>query len=521
MKAKKIVCLATAAVMTASIAAFFAGCGDKGDKVLVTWYDGTTELKHEEIDKGSTVPEYTPTKDGWIFLEWYADSSKSVKWDPKTTIDEDVDLFASWGSAVVEQDNRMWYILGAGVGDLMENNYTFATEPERTPVEPVLDENDEPVLDETTGEPLTTGGEVIKDANGYANFSVKEGMSKYLLTKAEGKNEYSITVTLYKGAAFQMATNLTESNWTGDAGAARVGFGNMTGAEYITTTTGQVLDEDENVIFTGKKGFDDTWLKWDITSNINAKYTFTLHTYPGEDAERNFIDWKIEENLGEIEVENEFYLKGTFNNFGQEEDYKLEADVTGTTFVGYLQVPAEGVHLKVHDAAQGSSAGWYTLGADYVDPDPEYTEDNSLLTEGFYKITAKVTADGVEISVEDLGDLEVYLVGTFEGANFSIVEGVTPKFELATATTMTATIDVTAVGEDYSWVGSDDNKNEAGDVAIYAIKPLGRKTVDDEPVLDWNMSNLGSGNFFLYEEGEYTITFNLVTGEVSAEKAEV
>ena len=38
------------------------------DKVTVTFYDGTTELKSEEIDKGSKVTEWTPTKEGWEFM---------------------------------------------------------------------------------------------------------------------------------------------------------------------------------------------------------------------------------------------------------------------------------------------------------------------------------------------------------------------------------------------------------------------------------------------------------------------
>ena len=77
MKKKLFIAASLMAVMAFS-AVGFAACGENNadnggssvetpadNKVTVTYYDGTTELKSEEIEKGGKANEWTPEKEGW------------------------------------------------------------------------------------------------------------------------------------------------------------------------------------------------------------------------------------------------------------------------------------------------------------------------------------------------------------------------------------------------------------------------------------------------------------------------
>lgn len=66
MKKKIVAVLAAGAALTMAFG--FAACNDtdknKDDYVTVTYMDGTTVLKTEEVKKGEAPAGYTPTKDG-------------------------------------------------------------------------------------------------------------------------------------------------------------------------------------------------------------------------------------------------------------------------------------------------------------------------------------------------------------------------------------------------------------------------------------------------------------------------
>ena len=75
MKKNLFITVALIAVMALSVLSFTAcdtasgttSTGDQpaGDKVTVSFWDGTEELKVEEIEKGATVAEWTPEKSGY------------------------------------------------------------------------------------------------------------------------------------------------------------------------------------------------------------------------------------------------------------------------------------------------------------------------------------------------------------------------------------------------------------------------------------------------------------------------
>lgn len=154
MKKIKWISLLLVAAMAISL---FAGCAKEETKFSVEYMDGDTVLKTEEVAEGGTASAWTPEKEGYTFVGWFATPTKSVEFDFSKPVTENTKVFA--GFSVYAEDTRTWAIVGSGKGDLlMSSNW----------------------------------GKVIADA--------------HMLEKT-GDNEYSITVDLYAGDEFQFAIN--------------------------------------------------------------------------------------------------------------------------------------------------------------------------------------------------------------------------------------------------------------------------------------------------------------------------
>ena len=224
MSKKLLAVLALGAV--ASMAVGFAACTPSenepsgGDKVTVSFIDGTdktTVLKTVEVEKGSTVEEYVPEKDGYEFVDWFGTPSMNHEYDFSTPINNNVSIFAGFTKYV--EDDRVFYVVGSGTSELL---FTSAW------------------------------GDVITDS--------------HKLTKAEGKNEYSITMDLKAGDEFQFALN---SSWEN-----KRGFGYLDTLELA----------DGTAVFSGQGSpYDDSTKGQNIKVEYSGNYTLTLYTYPNED----------------------------------------------------------------------------------------------------------------------------------------------------------------------------------------------------------------------------------------------
>ena len=73
---------------------------------VVTYYDsdGRTVLQTEEVEKGACANEYTPEKDGSIFVGWFATPQMSHKYDFSQAVTEDTSVFAGFVTYV--EDTR-------------------------------------------------------------------------------------------------------------------------------------------------------------------------------------------------------------------------------------------------------------------------------------------------------------------------------------------------------------------------------------------------------------------------------
>ena len=507
MKAKHAVCLATAVIMTASMAAVFAGCGE--EKVAVKWYDGTKVLQTTKVTKGEKAEKWTPEKDGYIFVNWYSESSLSEVFDFDTKIEKDTNIFAGWRSATVEKDMRLWYAIGSGAETLKASNWQFATTPDK-------DEEDEIILDE----------------DGYATFTPVAGKESVIFKKAEDSNTFTLDLKLRGGDIFRIITGAINSDWSGDASKAEVGIGALEGFAYadgfnpndkvdVTADSkqyGEVKNAAGDVVFYGgsENGHLETsyWNLW-VADGMDGIYTFTMTTYPGEDA-NNTVKWTLKEKLDPLTESHKMMFLGGHNGWntgaldadGNAKDEKdLLVKQTDGTFKGYVTV-TEDTELKLYNTI---SASWYG----------DATGGNFAITEGTWCFTYNPEND--EIKYEKC---DYYVVGTLrdgtQNVNFGEIktdfakmtstDGVTYSYDLVVE-------DMSKV-DGYTWLA--DSKNTNGiEGAIFAMKVAFGAGVGGAK--DWFASAAVEGhctgdNYYFTETGTYTITFNVTSKAITVTK---
>lgn len=167
-----------------------ATADDTEKKFTVTFYDadGTTVLNTVEVADGSTVEEYTPEKEGYIFAGWFGTPQLNHAYDFNTAITADTSIFAGFVSYV--EDDREFAIVGSGTSDVLrESNW----------------------------------GAVIGDAQ--------------LLTRdnSEDKNVYTITLDLQEGDEFQFAQG---SSWWYQRGYGYLDTIEKDGVQYFVNSGG-------------------------------------------------------------------------------------------------------------------------------------------------------------------------------------------------------------------------------------------------------------------------------------------
>lgn len=222
-KATKFVGLIVAAVVGISAVSMLAACNDKPEtkEYTVTYFDGSTELKKETVKEGERAVKWTPTKENYTFVDWYATPNFAHTFPFDEPITENKSAFAQWASAQQSEDTRTFYIVGSGTSPiLMASNWGKGTS------------------------------------------------DKHKMTKTEGKNEYTYTVDLYEGDKFQF-----EITGTGD-------WQNQRGSGYLTET--KLSDGTE--VFSGAQTIgDNSAYRLDVKCEYSGNYTFTLTTHPDDD----------------------------------------------------------------------------------------------------------------------------------------------------------------------------------------------------------------------------------------------
>ena len=204
MKRKNVAVLLLAATILACEVGGAAACGsketqkeqsvgetegnseaDKKETCKVTFLDsdGKTELKTVEVEKGGVLEEYTPEKDGYTFVGWFATPKMSHRFDFTKEITGDTQVFAGFVSYV--EDTREYSIVGSGTSPL------------------------------------------LMTSNWGAKIEKEHAMTK---EKVEGANVYTITLDLEAGDEFQFALN---SSWHNQRGYGYLDTISKDGKEYF------------------------------------------------------------------------------------------------------------------------------------------------------------------------------------------------------------------------------------------------------------------------------------------------
>lgn len=387
---KKLKWIVMALVLVLGMAAFAACKPDEPETPVftVTYYDGTTVLKTEEVEKGGHATYWEPeAKEGMEFSDWYVDAGLNRVFDFEgEAITADRSLYAGY-VAVGTDDTRTWAIVGSGQGDILSSS---------------------------------AWGTVITDV--------------HALEKTEGENEFTITLDLYEDDQFQFAT---DTSWMNQRG-----FGYIPLADRTMT-----VDGEEVTPFSGGGGIGETADKQsNIIVEYPGNYTFTLTTYPDED----YYDDNV--NNGQVSISNfdtityeyngpaaelsstvtEFYIKGQdITQWGDMYNPATQMTRVGSTYTLT-------VYLKAGDQVMFTSlnvdreTGESTVGTTYINVTNLDEESASLFTAAGNNMTVNTSgeytftydADSKTLSAaldEDVTPLQAdyYLDGSFGGLSWN------------------------------------------------------------------------------------------------------
>ena len=387
---KKLKWIAMALVLVLGMAAFAACKPDEPETPFftVTYYDGTTVLKTEEVEEGGYATDWEPeAKEGMEFSDWYVDAGLNRVFDFEgEAITADKSLYAGY-VAVGTDDTRTWAIVGSGQGDILSSS---------------------------------AWGTVITDV--------------HALEKTEGENEFTITLDLYEDDQFQFAT---DTSWMNQRG-----FGYIPLADRTLT-----VDGEEVTPFSGGGGIGETADKQsNIIVEYPGNYTFTLTTYPDEDyyddnvnnglvSISNFDTITYEYNGPAAELSStvtEFYIKGQdITQWGDMYNPATQMTRVGSTYTLT-------VYLKAGDQVMFTSlnvdreTGESTVGTTYINVTNLDEESASLFTAAGNNMTVNTSgeytftydADSKTLSAaldEDatLVEADYYLDGSFGGLSWN------------------------------------------------------------------------------------------------------
>ena len=379
-----------ALVLVLGMAAFAACKPDEPETPVftVTYYDGTTVLKTEEVEEGGYATDWEPeAKEGMEFSDWYVDAGLNRVFDFEgEAITADKSLYAGY-VAVGTDDTRTWAIVGSGQGDILSSS---------------------------------AWGTVITDV--------------HMLEKTEGENEFTITLDLYEDDQFQFAT---DTSWMNQRG-----FGYIPLADRTMTVDGQAVTP-----FSGGGGIGETADKQsNIIVDYPGNYTFTLTTYPDEDyyddnvnnglvSISNFDTITYEYNGPAAELSStvtEFYIKGQdITQWGDMYNPATQMTRVGSTYTLT-------VYLKAGDQVMFTSlnvdreTGESTVGTTYINVTNLDEESASLFTAAGNNMTVNTSgeytftydADSKTLSAaldEDatLVEADYYLDGSFGGLSWN------------------------------------------------------------------------------------------------------
>jgi len=383
---------------------------DGGDTITVTWYQGSKVLKEETLAKGSKATAWTPeAPENKEFTGWFAEASLSQAFDFDAELNEDTDIFAKFTSTAHVEDEKEYYLIGTGSGDMKKSGWNHVNSAEHL-------------------------------------MMVKQDVAN--------ANVYEITITMYAGDAFQICY--------GQSYDGQVGIGYVPGVAYADGTNrydkntytaadkkyATVLDAEGNVLLEGHDEFNKEYWTWNIflAEGQDGVYKVTYTTYPDHPAD-NKITLTLVEKLDALAETHEMYVCGTVSDWDFSADFKMSADDTKENFSFLLNI-TEAAEVKLRNkigdvwygvAADASTEGPWTLGTG---------EANLALEAGVYRIEYSVANDTATVTPVEKS---YWLAGVVNGGQYwNCGSGI--EFEKVNDTTYKAYYTFTEADTDTSWM---------------------------------------------------------------------
>ena len=382
---------------------------EETNKVTVCWYQGGKLLKEEKIDKGSKVASWTPDAvDGKDFTGWYAEASLTQEFNFDTAINEDTDIFAKFTSNVFVEDDKSYYLIGTGSGDMKKSGWNH-----------------------------------------------DNSMANLVMTKTENAsaNVYEIEILMYAGDAFQICYGGTYDG--------QVGIGYVPGVEYADGTNrydnntytaadkkyANVKASDGTVIFEGHDEFNKEYWTWNIflAEGQDGIYKIIYTTYPDHPAD-NTITYELVEKKEALVDTHDMYVCGTVSNWDFDDNFKMSPDDTKDNFSFLLNI-SEDAEIKLRNKIGDVWYGQEKITV--VGECGQWNEGGNLaLTAGVYKIAYNVESDTATIEAVAKS---FWLAGVVNGgSHWDCSSGI--EFEKVNDTTYKAYYTFTEADTDSSWM---------------------------------------------------------------------
>ena len=412
---KKLLSVIALIMVLALSIACFVSCkpgetppADDSDKVTVCWYQGSKLLKEETVAKGTKLTTWTPpVVEGKDFTGWYAEASLTQEFDFETVINADTDIFAKYTSNVFVADDKEYYLIGTGSGDMKQSGWSH-----------------------------------------------DNSMAHLVMTKTENAsaNVYEIEILMYAGDAFQICYGGTYDG--------QVGIGYVPGVEYADGTNrydnntytaadkkfATVKNAAGEVVFEGHDEFNKEYWTWNIflAEGQDGIYKIIYTTYPDHPAD-NTITYELVEKKEPLAETHDMYICGTVSNWDFSDAFQMKPDDTKENYSFLLNItePAEiKLRNKIGDAwygvAEGATAPW-TLGTG---------DANLALEAGVYKIEYSVANNTAVVTPVEKS---FWLAGVVNGGQFwNCGSGI--EFEKVDDTTYKAYYTFTEADTDGSWM---------------------------------------------------------------------
>ena len=382
---------------------------DDANKVTVSWYQGGKLLHEEKVEKGSKITPWTaPAIEGKDFTGWYAEASLTQEFDFEAVINEDTDIFAKYTSNVFVADDKEYYLIGTGSGDMKQSGWNHAN-----------------------------------------------SMEHLVMTKTENAsaNVYEIEILMYAGDAFQICYGGTYDGQVGIGYVPGVAYADGTNRYDNNTYTAadkkfaNVVDSNGVVIFEGHDEFNKEYWTWNVflAEGQDGVYKIIYTTYPDHPAD-NKITYELVEKREPLAETHDMYICGTVSGWDFSDDFKMSADDTKENYSFLLNItePAEiKLRNKIGDV-------WY--GAEKITVIGEcgtWNDGGNLALEaGVYKIAYSVESDSATIEAVAKS---FWLAGVVNGGgHWDCSSGI--EFEKVNDTTYKAYYTFTEADTDASWM---------------------------------------------------------------------